>query len=198
MDTILRQKRISDVGAQQLLLDTYNVKSMLLHLHHSGAASSSSGGEPQAGSSASIPAMYLKLVTSRMSHIEMILKMMGLPDDLVVDRFRTLWQDGTVADLQNVLSLRGLKRPDQQQPFIDHFNASSTGASGSAGDASRRPPVSGGGYGAGSSQPSYGSSSSSSSSTVTSMASSMRSLTQDISFSARSAVDDLRKVVAGK
>jgi hypothetical protein len=136
--------------------------------------------------------MYLKLVTSRVSHIEMILKMMGLPDDLVVDRFRTLWQDGTVADLQNVLSLRGLKRPDQQQPFIDQFNAQSSSGPG-AGDAMKRPP--GSTFGAGMAQPppSY-----SSTSTVTAMASSMRSLTQDISLSARSAVDDLRKVVAGK
>jgi hypothetical protein len=184
LDTILRQKRISDVGAQQLLLDTYNVKSMLLHLHYSGVSSS----EPPSAS-ASIPAMYLKLVTSRVSHIEMILKMMGLPDDLVVDRFRTLWQDGTVADLQNVLSLRGLKRPDQQQPFIDQFNAQSASGPG-AGDAMKRP--SGSTFGLGLPQ------APSSSSTVTAMASSMRSLTQDISLSARSAVDDLRKVVAGK
>jgi len=33
LDIILRQKRISETGSQQLLLDAYNIKTLLLHLH---------------------------------------------------------------------------------------------------------------------------------------------------------------------
>lgn len=36
LEIILKQKRISEIGTQQLLLDTYNIKSLLLHFHHMG------------------------------------------------------------------------------------------------------------------------------------------------------------------
>lgn len=146
---------------------------MLMHLHHSGA---------DAGSvqQTAVPAMYMKLVTSRVSLIETILKLIGLPDDILVDRFRVMWPDGNANDLQAVLSLRGLKKPDQQQPYFDQFNSLNPppvgrhdGADGlaAAGDQGARR------------------------SSLMGMSSSVRSLTQDLSLSARSAVGDFRKVV---
>ena len=156
------------------MLDTYNVKSMLMHLHHTGA---------DAGSvqQSAVPAMYMKLVTSRVSLIETILKLIGLPDDILVDRFRIMWPDGNANDLQAVLSLRGLKKPDQQQPYFDQFNSlnppppvsrlDGADALAAAGDPGARR------------------------SSLMGMSSSVRSLTQDLSSSARSAVGDFRKVV---
>ena len=148
---------------------------------------------------AAVPAMYMKLVTSRVAHIEVILKLLGLPDDILVDRFRAMWTDGTAADLQIVLSLRGLKRPDHQQPYMDAFSAIgqpsvSVGLSGGhtfSDSAPRRGSTAGG-----ASAPSLVAAPLGTGA-VTSMASSMRSLTQDISSTARSAVGDLRKVVSG-
>jgi vacuolar protein sorting-associated protein 53 len=48
LDIIVKQKKISEIGTQQLLLDTYNIKTLLLHFHHMGqqqvpSSSSSSG-----------------------------------------------------------------------------------------------------------------------------------------------------------
>jgi hypothetical protein len=184
-ETILRQKRISDLGAQQLLLDTYNVKSMLMHLHHSG--DSGGGG----GHQSAVPAMYMKLVTSRVSHIETILKLLGLPDDILVDRFRAMCPEGNANDLQTVLSLRGLKKPDLMQPYLDHFNALNPPPM-TGGDASGGFGASAGfnagfnaGAGAGADQ----------SNRRSSLMGIGSRFTQDLSSTARSAVGDFRKVV---
>lgn len=144
---------------------------MLMHLHHTGSDAGS-------GHQSAVPAMYMKLVTTRVSLIETILKLIGLPDDILVDRFRVMWPDGNANDLQAVLSLRGLKKQDQLQPYFDQFNAlnppgiertdaaeTTTGI-----DQSKRGSLMG-------------------------MSNSVRSLTQDLSSSARSAVGDFRKVV---
>lgn len=181
-ETILRQKRISDLGAQQLLLDTYNVKAMLLHLHHAGGDSSVQ--------QSAVPAMYMKLVTSRVSHVETILKLLGLPDDILVDRFRAMWPEGTLNDLQTILSLRGLKKLDQQQPYFDQFNALSPQSSQS--QAIRTDTFSSGDIGQGDA------SGANRRSSLMGMSVSVRSLTQDLSSTARTAVGDLRKVVSQK
>jgi vacuolar protein sorting-associated protein 53 len=41
LDIIVKQKKISEIGTQQLLLDTYNIKTLLLHFHHMGQANPS-------------------------------------------------------------------------------------------------------------------------------------------------------------
>lgn len=149
---------------------------MLMHLHHTGA---------DAGSihQSAVPAMYMKLVTSRVSHIEVILKLLGLPDDILVDRFRVMWPEGNANDLQTVLSLRGVKRPDLLQPYFDHFNALNP------------PPVTSqydptGGAGASS----FGAPGDQGNRRSSLMGIGSR-FTQDLSSTARTAVGDFRKVV---
>jgi hypothetical protein len=70
LDTILKQKRISEMGSQQLLLDTYSLKTMLNQLQNLGIPKDEYKSTPSS--------MYLKLINSRATHIEMILKLIGI------------------------------------------------------------------------------------------------------------------------
>lgn len=115
LDIILKQKAISEVATQQLLLDTYNLKTVLIQMPQfqdtSGAYQ-----QPAVGSSSiSKPsAMYLKLINTKTAHIEMILKLLGTPEDMLLERFRIMWPDGQPSDLQLLMALKGTKRNDQQ------------------------------------------------------------------------------------
>jgi hypothetical protein len=91
-----------------LLLDTYTIKALLLHLPSMEAE----GGGGAAGAKAS-PA-YVKLVNSKAAHVEMILKLIGTPEDMLLERFKIMWPHGQSADLQMVMTLKGTKRSEQQ------------------------------------------------------------------------------------
>lgn len=106
LDVIMKQKRIAEVGSQQLLLDTYNMKTLLLHIQHLGLAS--------ADSRQAVPAVYTKLVMSHTSHIETVLKLVGTPEEMLVERFRIMWPEGQASDLQSIMTLKGIKKQDQQ------------------------------------------------------------------------------------
>merc|ERR1712157_98824 len=82
--TIIRLKRISDLGTQQLLLDVYNVKTLLLKIPVMQQKKLSSiDNNTMTGSSSSIipPALYTKMVTKEISKIEIFLKLVGTPTD---------------------------------------------------------------------------------------------------------------------
>jgi len=110
LDIILKQKRISDTGSQQLLLDTYSLKTLLMHMQHLGIDASNSANS----SRLPVPPMYLKLITSRAAHIEMILKLLGTPEEMLVDRFKAVWPEGSPNDLLTLMSIKGMKKPEQQ------------------------------------------------------------------------------------
>lgn len=88
LDVILKQKHISDMATQQLLLDTYNMKAVLTQLpsltdptqSHTSSTGTSSNSNKMANS------MYLKLVNNKIAHIEMILKLVGTPEDILLER----------------------------------------------------------------------------------------------------------------
>jgi hypothetical protein len=115
-DIITRQKVICEAGSQQLLLDTYNLKTLLLHLHtiHTdgkpvGASIASPGGKAHQP-----PAVYSKFVLSKAAQIETILKLVGTPSDMIIERFRIMWPEGRLDDLTSVMTLKGLKKAEQQ------------------------------------------------------------------------------------
>ena len=58
--------------------------------------------------------IYMKLVNAKISHIEMILKLISTPEELLLERFKIMWPDGQPSDLQLIMSLKGTKRNDQQ------------------------------------------------------------------------------------
>jgi len=114
-NTITRQKRISESGTQQLLLDVYNLKTLLLRLPVLDKSDPSSPGKsPKAQVGSSIaPAVYTKMVTKQFQHIETLLKLVGTPSNLLLDVFKVQWHEGTASDLQTVMTLKGMKRNDQ-------------------------------------------------------------------------------------
>jgi hypothetical protein len=200
LDVIVRQKRLSEMATQQLLLDTYNVKTLLLQLHSlAPQASNGMASEHQPST------MYTKLVSAKIAHIEMILKLVGTPEDLLLERFRIMWPEGQPSDLQMLMSLKSTRKNDQQV-ILEMFGLSVSGAakakwsSGTGGSNTSGATASSGIGGASSSMSTIAGSGTAAASAAASAASaaaamatsSMKSLTQDLSSTARSAVTNLK------
>lgn len=124
-DTVIRLKRISEPGTQQLLLDVYNLKTLFLKLpvleKSSTAVSAPTArkGSVPAGSTIA-PAMYTKIVQKHFQKIETLLKLTGTPSEMLIDVFRVQWVGGSALDLQTVMSLKGMKR-NEQAAMLEKF-----------------------------------------------------------------------------
>ncbi|XP_061637923.1 vacuolar protein sorting-associated protein 53 homolog isoform X5 [Phyllopteryx taeniolatus] len=102
---LFRCKPISMVGAEQLLLDTHSLKTVLLDL-------------PSIGSQVlrKAPASYTKIVVKGMTRAEMILKVVMAPHEppvVFVDNYIKLLADGNPETFQKILDMKGLKRGEQ-------------------------------------------------------------------------------------
>ena len=104
LQAVLKCKRINEMGTQQLLLDTYGLKTMMLQLPVMGM-----------NSTTVVPNRYTKLVTNELSRIETALKLIGTPNDMLVQSFKLMWPDGTAVDFQRILAVKGVKKTEQQQ-----------------------------------------------------------------------------------
>ena len=118
LDVILKQRRISEIGTQQLLLDTYNIKTLLLQLENLGLSS-----DNDAKSNPS--STFVKLVNSRITNIETILKLISTPEELLLERFKIMWPEGQASDLQIVMNLKDMKKSEQQK-FLESLGISFT------------------------------------------------------------------------
>ncbi|KAF5472285.1 hypothetical protein F2P56_009018, partial [Juglans regia] len=105
---IFKCKHISETGAQQMLLDTQAVKTILLDI-------------PSLGRQTTGAASYSKFVSREMSKAEALLKVILSPFDSVADTYRALLPEGTPMEFQRILELKGLKKADQQS-VLDDFN----------------------------------------------------------------------------
>lgn len=105
---IFKCKHISETGAQQMLLDTQAVKTILQDI-------------PSLGRQTSGAASYSKFVSREMSKAEALLKVILSPLDSVADTYRALLPEGTPSEFQRILELKGLKKADQQS-ILDDFN----------------------------------------------------------------------------
>uniref|UniRef100_A0A8C5H8D2 Vacuolar protein sorting-associated protein 53 homolog n=1 Tax=Gouania willdenowi TaxID=441366 RepID=A0A8C5H8D2_GOUWI len=102
---LFRCKPVSMVGAEQLLLDTHSLKTVLLDL-------------PSIGSQVlrKAPASYTKIVVKGMTRAEMILKVVMAPHEppvVFVDNYIKLLADGNPETFQKILDMKGLKRSEQ-------------------------------------------------------------------------------------
>ncbi|XP_047974595.1 vacuolar protein sorting-associated protein 53 A-like isoform X1 [Salvia hispanica] len=104
---IFKCKQISETGAQQMLLDTQAVKTILLEIPSRGKQVSAAGG-------------YSKFVSREMSKAEALLKVILSPIDSVADTYCALLPEGTPSEFQRILDLKGLKRTDQQSILDDY------------------------------------------------------------------------------
>ncbi|CAM6084244.1 unnamed protein product [Calypogeia fissa] len=102
---IFKCKRISETGAQQMLLDTHAIKTVLLEV-------------PALCGQTPSPASYTKYVTREMGKAEALLKVILSPMEAIADTYRALLPEGTAADFQRILDLKGVRRNDQQ-PLVD-------------------------------------------------------------------------------
>uniref|UniRef100_F6RWV7 Vacuolar protein sorting-associated protein 53 homolog n=1 Tax=Xenopus tropicalis TaxID=8364 RepID=F6RWV7_XENTR len=109
---LFKCKPISMVGAEQLLLDTHSLKTVLLDL-------------PSIGSQVirKAPASYTKIVVKGMTRAEMILKVVMAPHEpsvVFVDNYIKLLADCTTETFQKILEMKGLKR-SEQSTMLDLF-----------------------------------------------------------------------------
>jgi hypothetical protein len=108
-------KKISEMGTHQLLLDLHSVKPALLRLPNARKLPED-GGDDKAGGDdggAPPPPAYVKFVTARLGDVERLLKLVGTPDDVLVERFKIMWPDGTADDLAAVMALKDVKKADR-------------------------------------------------------------------------------------
>eukprot|EP00986_Skeletonema_menzelii_P009232 scaffold4151_cov137-Skeletonema_menzelii.AAC.4 len=124
--TLTGLKRISEAGTQQLLLDVTTIKSLLLKLpvleaeKKPGAATRHSNvnqSKSLSGASTIAPAMYTKMVNKEFRKLEVMLKLVGSPKDMLVDMFRAQWDSSIdtsrmASDFQTIATLKGIPRND--------------------------------------------------------------------------------------
>lgn len=99
LENIWHLKRISKTGGGQLLLDLQGVKTYLLRMPNTNLQE---GQEPLVVSKA-----YNSLVNSQSFLIERVLKLVCSEDAMMKQNFQILWPEGTTADLESVMALRG-------------------------------------------------------------------------------------------
>ncbi|KAF9570850.1 Vacuolar protein sorting-associated protein 53 [Mortierella alpina] len=107
-----RCKPISEIGAEQMLLDTQAVKSLLIEIPNLGLESSTQ-----------VPTSFVKFVNRSLGKIETILKTAMSPHepvDMFIDHYFLLIGDNNLPNYQRILELKGLKRTEQQ-PMVDLF-----------------------------------------------------------------------------
>ncbi|RHY56871.1 hypothetical protein DYB30_009566 [Aphanomyces astaci] len=108
LQSIVKCKRVNHVGTQQLLLDVYALKTLFLNLPVMGKE-----GEVQIVGATTVPARYTKFVSNEMAHVEAVLKLIGTPNEMLVDSFKIMWPEGTAENFQSILNMKGLKRQEQ-------------------------------------------------------------------------------------
>lgn len=111
LNQVLRLGRVNEQGTQQLLLDLYNLKSLMLGLHNIGAE------EGTDHAPTPTPLSYTKFATRQLGRVEALVKLAGTPAELLSERFRLLLPDGAARELLAIMSLKGIRKNDQQIIF---------------------------------------------------------------------------------
>ena len=101
LNSIMSQKKICPVGAEQLLLDTNSLKTLITQLHHLGLSVT----DPKRQESP-IPGPYLSVIMGRFKHIEVVLKLVCIEEDQFEEMFAIMWPEGEVSDMQAILELK--------------------------------------------------------------------------------------------
>jgi len=104
VQNILRCKLISEVGAEQLLLDVTAIKSILLEI----PTLSSSGKGGQAA-----PERYVKLVKKEVLEAETLLKTIITPKEALVRTFAELTKERSETKLLRIMELKAIPKAEQ-------------------------------------------------------------------------------------
>lgn len=115
LQSLYKCRPLSTVGAEQLLLDTHSVKTLLLDLPWLGS---------QVANKGKAPASYTKIVIKGMTKAEMTLKVvMSNPSDPpkdFVEQYVKLVTEPDLTEFQKVLEMKGLRKLEQA-PYLDIF-----------------------------------------------------------------------------
>ncbi|GAA5969374.1 hypothetical protein JCM8115_003118 [Rhodotorula mucilaginosa] len=120
--TIVRCRPITQIGAEQILLDLQGIKNTLLHL------------VVAPGDTAPIPTSYSRYVARSVQNIDTLLKVIMSPEDPAeefVRHYLLLVPCQSFSDFQKLLELKGVRRADQNH-LLDVFLAKTSTASGLA------------------------------------------------------------------
>jgi vacuolar protein sorting-associated protein 53 len=125
--SIYKAKRINEAGAQHLLLDMSVVKTTLLRLpelgqplDESGDAGGADDDDPDSAKRAKTKvSRYAKFVTKAMHKVEVLLKLLLAPNDMMLPSFKQMTGEfGSDVlhsdDLQRIMELKGVRETDQQ------------------------------------------------------------------------------------
>jgi hypothetical protein len=100
---IYKCKKISIAGAQQLILDFTAIKTFLVELPNTGKIQPSP-----------VPGRYARHIQKELGKAELILKVILTPVSSVIDTYKALIVDGSEADFQKLLDLKGITRSEQK------------------------------------------------------------------------------------
>jgi hypothetical protein len=98
LDNIWKLKRITQTGAGQLLLDLNGLKEFIMRMPNTRLTS----GTPPV----TISNPYKTFVNNRISHVQIILKLVCTDDDKMEEMFAMLWPDGTKQDYDNIMAIK--------------------------------------------------------------------------------------------
>ncbi|KAG0763018.1 hypothetical protein G6F57_007134 [Rhizopus arrhizus] len=112
LSLVFRCKPVSEIGAEQLLLDTHSIKTLLMEI----PLTSYSDGSPKV-----VPTSYGRIVSKGISKVEGILKTIMSPMEpyeAYVENYLLLIKDKHPSNFSRLLDLKGIKKPEQG-PLMD-------------------------------------------------------------------------------
>ncbi|TDH67125.1 hypothetical protein CCR75_005336 [Bremia lactucae] len=109
LQAVLKCRKMNQVATQQLLLDVYALKTLFLQL----PVLSQDGNHISSVSTTTITSRYTKFVTNEMATVENVLKLIGTPNDMLVESFKIMLPDGTAEDFQGIMVVKGLRKCEQ-------------------------------------------------------------------------------------
>ncbi|KAH3763508.1 vacuolar protein sorting-associated protein 53 A [Pelomyxa schiedti] len=122
INCIFKCKRISENGAQSLLLDMAAIRTALLQLPNVTATPVNPFGDAQPErKEKKANNRFIKFVNGQMSKAELILKVAGAPQETCIETYLALVQAPSDEEFQKIIELKGLKGPDRQY-LVDKFN----------------------------------------------------------------------------
>jgi hypothetical protein len=98
---IMGLKKISVVGAEQLLLDTNELKPLLMKLHHISLPTKSLERQTM-----QVTQSYYEMVTKKARLIEVVLKLICSDDEQIESTFYLMWPEGQEGDLKTIKALK--------------------------------------------------------------------------------------------
>jgi hypothetical protein len=100
-ENIYKCRQISEVGAEQLLLDMTSIKTILIEMP---VMAKGGGGDH--------PKRYVKYVNKAIGKVEVLLKLVITPPESLVETYQALVKGGSEAELQRIMELKGMKKDE--------------------------------------------------------------------------------------